>query len=256
MKNTAGDWWSASINPIEGCTRCSEACRNCWCLAMLRRFRGLDEGEFLFYPNRLERVYKWKNPRRIFVGNMTDMFHPQILASDHGFDLVDDVFTVADTCPKHTFIYLTKRPQNVCEFLLKSRRGAFSHNEWIGITVENQARFDERWPHLRDIPASIKFLHLEPLLGPVDISSALPYVQWVVVGGENGPGARPMHPDWVRSIRDQCVAAGIPFWFKGLGSRVFIPGSSQNTGWILKPDKDEKRLLDGREWNELPEARK
>jgi protein gp37 len=208
----------------------------------------MQPGEFRFYPNRVDAALSWKKPQRIFLGNLTDIFHEAAIGTKEGFMRLDDVFATADACPEHTFIYLTKRPQNICKFLFKSRRGAFSSNEWIGITIENQRRFDERFPRLKEIPAAVRFLHMEPLLGPVDISPALPHIQWVVVGGENGPGARPMNPDWVRSIRDQCVKAGIKFWFKGFGWADLL--SDQGFKYSLKGC----RAIDGREWNELPTA--
>lgn len=238
-----GEWWDRSWNPIEGCSPISEACEHCWALAMLRRFRGQPAGSVEFYHERLNARFLWGKPRRIFVGSLTDLFQDFCLFGQ-GYDIVDSIFTITDLFPQHTFIFLTKRPQTICNFLFDSKRGAFGSNSWLLITTENQARFDERIPYLEQIPAAVRGISAEPLLGPLELGPAARWLNWVIVGGETGPGARYMQPDWVRSLRDQCQEAGIPFWFKHWGRWHTLAGLD-----VLYP-----RRLDGREWSELPEV--
>ena len=222
-------------------------------------------GEVRCHEDLLEWPLRKTKPLRIFVNSMSDLFHPMV-----PFEFIDKVFAVMALCPQHTFQVLTKRPERMAEYLLDSRDGLGfktdervaaavdeiwpwkgSHknfietkatglrrwspvwplpNVWLGTSVEDQATADERIPHLLQCPAAVRFLSVEPMLGPVDVSYALsngdtvgvrradvPTVDWVIVGGESGPGARPMHPDWVRSVRDQCIAAQVPFFFKQWG---------------------------------------
>jgi len=248
MSKKPGDWWDESLNLVEGCEPISEACQNCWALAMLRRFRGLKPGQFRTYPRRVDVLGRWRKPRRIFVGSLTDMLH------EEAWPYLMMIVRRAHRFPKHTFVILTKRPHLIEEFKVSSGYHAspysfYMDNIWFGITVENQQRFDERWPSLQKHPFKVRFLHMEPLLGPVDISAALPHVQWVVVGGENGPGARIVQDQWVRDIRDQCKNAGVAFWFKSFGDNHVHTRPFQEP---VKCACHNERLLDGREWNELP----
>jgi protein gp37 len=215
-----GDWWDKSLNVFEGCTRVSEACRSCWALAMLHRFRGQEPGEFRIYPNRKEQALNRIKPTRYFVNSLSDSFHEKLF--DYRmelFNLMDDIGTIADICEQHTFCLLTKRPQNITRFLYETKRGAFGPNVWLGVTAENQARYNERWSILKDIPASVKFVSMEPLLGPIDISKIDPKPDWIIVGPENGPKKRFCDPDWIVSLEAQAANLNIPFWDKSAHGR-------------------------------------
>jgi protein gp37 len=189
----------------------------------------------------------WKLPRRIFVCSMGDLFHWDVRP-----DWRASVFNVMAHCPQHTFMVLTKRPENIPDGLV------FPPNVWLGTTAENQEMADKRIQMMPKVKASVRFLSLEPLLGPVDLSRWIGGL--VIVGGETGPGARPMHPDWVRSIRDQCQAAGVPFFFKGWGEWGQCPYCKKgeycvtcdSTKMVRVGRRAAGRLLDGREHNEFP----
>lgn len=293
------EWTDEVWNPVTGCSKVSEGCKNCYAERFSHRFGwtkkpwtvGNAEENVKLHPERLEQPLRWRKPRKIFVNSMSDLFHEQV-----PFEFIDKVFAVMALSPKHTFQILTKRPKRmleyfksvderaryftalpnrsvdyesgrICELLRNSTPGTPPidrkwplSNVWIGVSVENQKVADERIPLLLQTPATIRFLSLEPLLGPIDLSGYKPFdgecfcqdktvgckprlandcpesaVDWVIVGGESGPRARPMHPDWVRSLRDQCQQAGVPFFFKQWGGK-----------------KKAGRLLDGEEWNELP----
>ena len=266
-------------------------------MATWRQGRAVFTGKIRMREARLLDPCRWRKPRRVFVNSMSDLFH-----EDVPFEYVDKVFAVMALCPQHTFQILTKRPERMANYLAEEgiRRariaawakgsmltraddtGAYlTHwplpNVWLGTSTENQAAADERIPHLLRCPASVRFLSCEPLLGPVDLVRShrtrdqLPNwpkptrVDWVIVGGESGKGARPMHPAWVRSLRDQCVAARVPFFFKQWGewcegapncpspsaSRVLSPG-------VIMGRFGKKlcgRKLDGRAWDEMPEIK-
>jgi protein gp37 len=255
MSVKPGDWWEESFNPITGCEPISEACDNCWALSMLHRFNSQGPGDIRIHPERMERL-KRRKATRFFVGSLTDMFHEKAL---YQTALLLNHLASGDY-ERHTFVWLTKRPDNALDLMKGLQLGgqpewAMELNNWFGITTETQARLDERRGYLGAIPAFTKFIHAEPLLGPLDLSKVLQFVQWVVVGGENGPGARDCHIDWIRSIRDQCQIAGVKFWFKGFGARCVMPFGALNnitftcTGYA----PGYERLLDGREWNELPD---
>jgi protein gp37 len=293
------------------------------------------------HEDELEKPLKWRKPRRVFVNSMSDLFHPEV-----PFEFIDKVFAVMALASIHTFQILTKRPERMAEYFnrfetigeikdhwgyayvdWKSRRTAkavmnpndvWDHleytdwplpNVWLGTSVENQDAANERIPHLLKVPAAVRFLSCEPLLGPVNLTalksysgvgnyldafgpdvpgSDLPYsINWVIAGGESGPNARPMHPDWVRQLRDQCKEASVPFFFKQWGS--WAPGSNKGKGEVIvlkdaetftypapkivrsiysesewndqEPNimnragkKKAGRLLDGVEHNEYPEA--
>jgi len=254
----SGQYWHESLNLITGCTRCSEACTNCWALSMLNRFHGQQEGEFRYFPERLEaaKLTTRRKSRRFFVGDLTDLFHEKILAGLQGLNILDGLFwEICLLCHEnaHEFILCTKRPANAAKYFHHQEVAGYLEqfprpfrNIWFLITTENQPRFDERIIHLEQIPAAVRGISAEPLLGPINLGPAAKWLNWVIVGGETGPGARLIHPDWVRSLRDQCQAAGIPFWFKAWGTywkRYLDPVA------LKKP-----RELDGREWNELPEV--
>jgi protein gp37 len=243
------EWCDETWNPVTGCAPISEGCDNCYAQRMANRLRGRygypAEKPFrvTWHADRLAKPERWRRPRRIFVCSMGDLFH-----GDVRVEWIDKMLAVMAECPQHTFMVLTKRAMNIesklygeapCRFL---GAGGCLPNLWLGVTAENQFRADKNVAELLKIPAALRFVSAEPLLGPVDLVSAglRPMnIDWVICGGETGPGARLVHPDWVRSLRDQCVAAGVPFFFKGWG----------DVGPLVKP---YRRVLDGREWNEVP----
>jgi protein gp37 len=181
-----------------------------------------------FHPELLNRPKEWKTPRLIFVNSMSDLFLPEI-----PFDFIRRVFGIMNQCPQHAFQVLTKRPDNAAKW---ASQLVWSSNIWMGTTVEN-AEVKGRIRILRQIPAAIRFLSLEPLLSGIP-RLPLSGINWVIVGGESGPHSRPMKLEWVREIRDRCVDAGVPFFFKQWGGT-----NKKKTG----------RLLDERTWNEMPE---
>lgn len=285
------EWCDSTWNIVTGCTKVSEGCRNCYAEGIAHRFWG--ERKFTdvqTHPDRLDAPLHWKKPRRVFVNSMSDLFH-----KDVPFEFVDQVFATMAWMQEHTFMVLTKRADRMEEFFNEAGNPSRRHilpNVWLGVSVENQQAADERIPLLLKTPAAVRFVSVEPMLRPVDITSYLnslyiignvpentiyePPLDWVICGGETGPNARPMHPDWARSLRDQCQAAGVPFFFKHWGE--FISRDqwiSSGRGLSCIPEKvyfNDKpmgeqhiyrvgkklagRLLDGREWNEYPEARK
>ena len=370
--NTKIEWCDATWQVVSGCTPTSDGCRNCYSarLAGTRlkhppRTAGLARqaedgrwvwaGEVRCHDDQLMVPLSWRSPRRIFVADRGDLFHPDV---PDGF--IDRVFAIMALCPQHTFLVLTKRPERMREycdsrsgaiaracidFLLDGTVDEYDHwpvksigdidfpddvtmrqwplpNVWFGASVENQATADERIPHLLATPAAKRFVSMEPLLVPVDLTRWIAEVcpnclrpdcvptlradsaevfsrcgafvmetprsliDWVIVGGESGPNALPMHPDWVRSLRDQCQAAGVPYFFKQWGEwapydeghcraaadidpydaepclkHLRIDGivthrqgsARDNTASLLRLSKKPAgSLLDGREWNEVP----
>jgi len=290
------EWCEETWNPITGCSPVSEGCEHCYARRMAQRLKGRygypedDPFRVTFHPDRLEQPLKWKKPRMIFVCSMGDLFHPDV-----DWLTIDNVLNTCWRATRHTFLVLTKRIEAAWYYFRSPifltpdhwRREFLDRgNIWLGVTAENQQRADERIPILLQIPAAKHFVSIEPMLGPVQIrgnyhlgeqtiGSWPQGLDWVILGGESGPGARPMHPDWARSVRDQCQAAGVPFFFKQWGE--WKPYSKRLGGGIfIKPDgtktcqgeywdgqaaamnrlgkKAAGRLLDGREWNERPET--
>ena len=267
MSNTSKiEWTDATWNPVTGCTKVSQGCKNCYAERMYERFNG--KGSFktiTCHDDRLEIPLHWKKPRMVFVNSMSDLFHKEV-----GFNFIYKVFEMMHLAKQHTFQVLTKRADrleilnDVYFHLQRNYPGAHFplSNVWIGISCEDQATADERIPFLLNTPAAVRFLSCEPLLGPIDLYNQvtittasgvvieevyLESIDWVITGGESGPGARPMHPDWVRSIRDQCKAAGVAFFFKQWGEwcEPFLPDEFErakficNDGTILNPDQDD-----------------
>lgn len=259
-------------------------------------------GEVRLLPDRLHEPLHWREPRKIFVCDMSDLFHESVPD-----EFIDRVFAVMAIAQKHTFQILTKRPERMREYLnyhsrdvrvslavyrispyvdhnvpgdivqvIEDRMQKALPNVWIGVSVENQHFADERIPALLATPAAVRFISAEPLLGDVNIGIwrwRKPGLDWVIAGGESGPHVRPMHPDWARSLRDQCQAAGVPFFFKQWGEWSFdqkfyqkLPASRVRyfEPNVIHPNGDRDclmyrvgkkkagRLLDGREWNEFP----
>ena len=222
-----------SWNPVTGCTKVSEGCRHCYAERFAERWRGIaghhyERGfDLQLRPERLELPLHWRRPRRVFVDSMSDLFHEDIPD-----DYVRAVFAVMERAPRHVFHVLTKRHERL---LALAPSLPWPDNVWMGVTVESElhaARADA----LRRVPAAVRHISAEPLLGPLDTLD-LTCISLVIAGGESGLGRRPAQPDWLRGLRDRCVAAGVAFTFKGWG------GSGQ---------RDGGRLLDGREWSQSP----
>lgn len=243
MADTNIEWADKVWNPITGCTKISEGCHNCYAERMAKRLAGRfgypkdDPFQIMFHPDRLKEPLGWKKPKRIFVCSMGDLFH-----TDIPFWALLDVFHLISKAYWHIFIVLTKRPEYMASYVLERALP----NLWLGVSIENQQTADERIPILLNIPATKHIVSIEPMLEPVDVRyylsrnigiekrpnsirgamlvlGKMPGIQWVIVGGETGPGARPMDPDWARAVRDECQAAGVPFFFKQMSSRKPIP---------------------------------
>lgn len=230
---SAIEWTDSTWNPVRGCTKVSPGCKHCYALTFAERWRGVpghpyEQGfDLRLVPEKLEEPLRWKTPRRIFVNSMSDLFHDEV-----PLPYIRRVFAVMQKTPWHTFQVLTKRAERLAEL---APRLPWPVNVWQGVSIET-ARYLPRIDSLRRVPAAVRFLSLEPLLGPLP---AIPFdgISWVIVGGESGRGHRPIDPDWVREIRDQCLDAGVPFFFKQ---------------WGGKTPKAGGRLLDGDEWNQMP----
>ena len=299
MADTKIEWADAVWNPVTGCQKVSQGCKNCYAERLAGRFWGDRKfTDVQTHPDRLEDPLKWRKPRRIFVNSMSDLFH-----KDVPDEFIDRVFAVMFDANHHTFMILTKRPERMAEYLspdnprytarkvfdlTKGDAGKFDcdmywplDNVWLGVSVEDQKAADDRVPWLLKVPAAVRFLSCEPMLGPVDISwwtekcpgcgespkreglnsswrwggqnwahyhgypiGYIPSIRatgidWVISGCESGPGARPMHPDWARGLRDQCQTANIPFFLKQM----------VDEGKIKKLPE-----LDGKVWNQFPEV--
>ena len=235
---SAIEWTDATWNPVTGCTKVSPGCAHCYAETITLRFkRG---GPFLpgktnirLHPDRLDIPGKWLKARRIFVNSMSDLFHEEV-----PFEFVREVFRTMAVYDRHIYQVLTKRPERMLEYFdWDTHLSEWPEHVWAGTSVENQHWADRRVPALLRIPAKVRFLSVEPLLKAVDISSYLPKLQWVIVGGESGHRARPMKEEWAIRIRNDCVEAGVPFFFKQWGGRTSKAGG---------------RELDQQEWNEMP----
>lgn len=303
IPGTIGETW----NPVTGCSKTSEGCKFCYAERMARRLAGRHgypeyphHFDVTLHSNRLGQPLKWKKPRTVFVVSMGDLFHEDVET-----DWIAHIWGVMMKAEQHTFQVLTKRPARMLQFVRDEVMMAFP-NIWLGITAENQAMADERIPLLLQIPAAVRFVSCEPLLGPIDLTEYMgassydwwseqgpiypgePALSWVICGGESGPSARPMHLQWARDLRDQCQAAGIPWFFKQYGAWLAHPewvaaGSPKFTDWGCLnrsgdwfpltttwngqqgEERDDLeysmyrvgkkcagRLLDGREWSEFP----
>ena len=227
------EWTESTWNPVTGCTKISEGCAHCYAERMARRLKAMGQKNYVngfqvtVHPNALNLPLTWKKPQTIFVNSMSDLFH-----NDIPLTFIRQVFDVMERAHWHRFQILTKRAERLAEFadLLK-----WPENVWMGVTVEKRAYLN-RIDYLRKIPAAVRFLSLEPLLGPLpnmDFSN----IDWVIVGGESGPAARPMDKEWVLDIQQQCRKADVSFFFKQWGGV-----NKKKTG----------RLLKGRAYSEMP----
>lgn len=254
---SAIEWTDETWNPVVGCSEVSPGCDHCYAVGVAHRamqpaHEGLTihtpsegtkwNGTVRCLPERLDQPLRWRKPRKVFVNSMSDLFH-----RDVGSSFISDVWAVMERTPQHTYQILTKRPQRMAQEVGWRRP---LPNVWLGTSIEND-RYTFRADHLRCTPAAVRFLSLEPLLGPLP-SLNLDGIDWVIVGGESGPKARPMHPDWVRQIRDRCVAAGVPFFFKQWGTWSPSIGYGSKAGRVGK--KAAGRDLDGRTWDDYPQA--
>lgn len=293
MGKTTIEWTDQTWNPVTGCDKVSPGCDHCYAEGIAHRFAGTPQFPNGFgvtlRPERLGEPLRWRKPRRVFVNSMSDLFH-----ADVPDEFIAKVFGVMAHAEQHTFQVLTKRPGRMRSLL---RSDAFRElvfksvdvglpdvmgdawpipNVWLGVSAEDQKWADVRIPVLLDTPAAVRFVSAEPLLGPIDMQVWLeddpekydvPALDWVIVGGESGRGARPMHPDWARSLRDQCVEASVPFLFKQWGEYVtpnqMTPeaffgwdiehgsGETRDAYWRLGK-KAAGRELDEETWDEYP----
>lgn len=236
MAQSKIEWTESTWNPVTGCTKISPGCKNCYAERMALRLQAMGQAnyangfELTLHENMLERPLQWKKPQLIFVNSMSDLFH-----QDVPLEYIQRVFAVMQRGHWHHFQVLTKRSQRLMEL---SDQLPWPDNVWMGVSVETE-RYTFRIDHLRSTGAKVKFLSLEPLLGPLP-GLKLAGIDWVIVGGESGPGARPIQEEWVTNIRDQCVQSNVPFFFKQWGGI-----NKKKTG----------RNLQGRTWNELPANR-
>jgi protein gp37 len=232
-QNSSIEWTDSTWNPVTGCTKISPGCKHCYAETFAERWRGVpghpyEQGfDLRMWPERLHLPLSWKKPRMIFVNSMSDLFHEAVPAA-----FISKIFRTMQEAYWHTFQILTKRGDRLAAL---SGRFPWPINVWMGVSVESP-RYAHRIEHLRSVQAAVRFLSIEPLLSPIR-SLPLADIDWVIVGGESGPGARPMSPDWVRDIRDSCGAKGVPFFFKQWGGT-----RKKRTG----------RILDGRTWDEMP----
>ena len=227
------EWTEATWNPVTGCTKISPGCKNCYAERMAKRLQAMGVRQYrnafslAIHDDVLALPLRWKAPRRIFVNSMSDLFQEAI-----PLKFIQRVFTVMQEAPQHQFQVLTKRPELALDY---ADRLPWPENVWMGTSVET-AQYVHRIRTLQRIPAHIRFLSVEPLLGPIP-RLPISKIDWVIVGGESGPGARPIKEEWVTQIRDRCRTYGVPFFFKQWGG-------------VNK--KRAGRELQGRTWDEMP----
>lgn len=256
------EWTSATWNPTTGCDRVSAGCDHCYALTLAKRLKAAGNPRYqvdgdprrsgpgfglTLHWDKIDQPLKWRRPRLVFVDSMSDLFH-----GDVPVEFIAEVFATMARASQHRFQILTKRPGRMASVLRRIRPDPLP-NVWLGTSVEAQDWARIRIPKLLETPAAVRFLSCEPLLGPLDIAAWLQLsdglsgravspdgirrIDWVIVGGESGPGHRPMDPEWARSVRDQCNVAVVPFFFKQWGGRTPKAGG---------------RLLDGQLWDQMP----
>src|SRR5215471_4065711 len=269
----------ATWNPVTGCEKVSPGCAHCYAEVFAERFRGVPDHPYQqgfdlrLWPDRLTLPLRWRRPRLIFVNSMSDLFHPEVPDQ-----FIAQVFEVMVEAPQHTFQVLTKRHERLAQLAADL---PWPPNVWMGVSIENR-RFVHRADHLRRVRSAVRFISAEPLLGPLD-GLDLGGIHWLIAGGESGPGARPMHPDWARQLRDRCQESGVAFFFKQWGAHVpedqldvplgralaidargrpwtarsaaAVPGASLVR--LRRVGKGRAgRLLDGQTWNEYPQVQR
>jgi protein gp37 len=257
--STTIEWTERTWNPVTGCDRVSDGCTNCYALSLAARLKAMGSRRYQvdghpvtsgpgfglhLHRDLVDAPRHWRKPTTVFVNSMSDLFHERI-----PFEFLAAVFDTMAATPQHIYQVLTKRATHLTRV---ADRLPWPPNVWMGVSVENQDQVARRAARLLRVPAAIRFLSVEPLLGPVDLTEVLweeslipdtfgprNDIHWVIAGGESGPGARPCELDWLRSLRDQCQSAGVPYFLKQIGGH---------------PDKrgHEKALLDGRRWLEMP----
>ncbi|MEJ7634715.1 phage Gp37/Gp68 family protein [Aeromicrobium sp.] len=245
MRRKSGiEWTEITWNPTTGCDRISEGCDNCYALAMAKRLKAMGSERYQqdgdprtsgpgfalsIHPDALDQPLRWTGRRLVFVNSMSDLFHAKV-----PLDFVRQVFEVMEKTPQHTYQVLTKRSARLPKIADQLR---WPDNLWLGVSVENEDHM-YRVDHLREVPAAVRFLSCEPLIGPLP-GLNLDGIGWVITGGESGPKARPLDPEWVREIRDTCLEVEVPFFHKQWGGRT---------------PKEGGRLLDGLLWSEMPRS--
>lgn len=233
-QNSTIEWTDATWNPVTGCREVSPGCDHCYARTFAERFRGVkghpyEQGfDLRLWESRLEYPLKWKQPRRIFVNSMSDLFHKDVPT-----DFIKRVFEVMAKADWHNFQILTKRPQRLARL---ANSLPWEPHMWIGVSIESN-EYTWRANYLRNVPASVRFISAEPLLGPLT-SLNLKGIHWLITGGESGHGARPCEKEWVRDLRDRAVEQGVSFFHKQWGGRTPKAGG---------------RELDGRTWDEYPQ---
>ncbi|MFN8611587.1 MAG: phage Gp37/Gp68 family protein [Vulcanimicrobiota bacterium] len=237
MAKSSIEWTESTWNPVTGCDKISPGCKHCYAARMAERLKAMGQHKYrnafklTLQPQDLDLPLRWRKPQTIFVNSMSDLFH-----KDVPLDFIQQAFATMEKAHWHRFQVLTKRADRLKEVAEKL---PWPENVWMGVSVES-SKYAHRVDHLRNISARVKFLSLEPLLGPLP-NLNLNGIHWVIVGGESGPGARHIDERWVADLRDQCLAAGVPFFFKQWGG-------------VNK--KAAGRLLEGRTWDELPTSQK
>lgn len=241
-QGTGIEWTEVTWNPTTGCDRISPGCDNCYALTLARRLKAMGSQKYqndgdprtsgpgfgiTIHPDALQQPYSWRSPRVVFVNSMSDLFHARVPLA-----FVRQVFEVITETPQHTYQILTKRSSRLRKV---ANQLVWPDNLWIGVSVESDETL-YRVDDLRTVPAAVRFLSCEPLIGPLERLD-LDGIGWVIAGGESGPNHRPLDSQWVTNIRDKCVSAGVPFFFKQWGGRT---------------PKQGGRELEGRQWSEMP----
>lgn len=241
MATSSIEWTEATWNPTTGCDRTSPGCDNCYALTLAKRLKAMGQAKYqtdgdprtsgpgfglAMHDEALRIPHSWATGRTVFVNSMSDLFHPEVTD-----EFIARVFQVMVETPRHRYQVLTKRSQRLAKL---APILPWPSNVWMGVSVETQ-RYAYRADHLRTVPAAIRFISAEPLLGPVDFD--LTGIDWLIAGGESGPRARPVAPAWVAALRDACLSDGTAFFFKQWGGRT---------------PKANGRSLDGREWSDYP----
>ena len=229
------EWTEATWNPVTGCSKVSPGCAHCYAETLSLRFHwsrkpwlpSYAAENVVLHPERMEQPLRWRRPRLVFVNSMSDLFHENV-----PLDFVRSVFDVMAAAERHTFQILTKRPERLLELAPDL---PWPRNVWIGVSIENR-RWLARANPLRLVPAAVRFISAEPLLGPLDDLN-LDGIDWLIAGGESGYNHRPVQEEWIRQLRDLCLERRVPFFFKQIGGRTPKAGG---------------RELDGREWSQMP----
>lgn len=236
------EWTEATWNPTTGCDRTSPGCDNCYALKLASRLKAMGQPKYqvdgdhrtsgpgfglTVHHDALRVPMGWRSPRTVFVNSMSDLFHPSV-----PLDFIEEVLAVMAATPRHTYQVLTKRSKRLLELDAQLQ---WPPNVWMGVSIEND-RYAHRADHLRRVGSAVRFLSIEPMLGPVP-SVALEGIDWVIVGGESGVDSRPIQAPWVHDVQRRCLEAGIPFFFKQWGGRTAKAGG---------------RILDGRTWDQMP----